>query len=180
MTQYFEKLKIDLEFVSKVFATFNVQSIYDEDEMFCTSLSTLKNFDCILTTNLFTDHAAKHQITDIDKSENSSSIENSSISYAYIFSTSFRYDDTKFKSLLIDSNATTRSTDDIEQLKVLQKIDDTIQLDQSTARSTNFVFDIENTGSIKSININTSIESITFHIVNVNTSFLLLWWDEAP
>ena len=174
MTQYFEKLQIDPEFVSEISATFNV---HEKDEVFCTSLNTLKNSDCILTTNLFTDHAAKHQITNIDESENSSTensgIENSNISYAYIFSTSFRYDDTKFKNLLINSNAATRSTDDIEQLKVLQKIDDTIQLNQSTAGSTNFVFEINSTDSIGSINISTSIESITFHIINVNIPFLL-------
>ena len=178
MIQYFEKLQIDLE-PTEISATFNVQSIHDEDEMFCTSLGTLKNSDCILTTNLLTDHAAKHQITDIDESETSSTedsninMENSSISYAYTSSTSSKYNDTKFKGLLIDSNAATRSTDNIEQLKTLQKIDDTIQLNQSTAGSANFVFDIESTGSIKSIKINTSIELITFHIISVNISFLL-------
>ena len=178
MTQYFEKLQIDSDFVSEISAIFNVQSIHDEDEVFCTFLNTLKNFDCILITNFLIDHTAKHQIIDIDKSEFSSrtensGTENSSIPYAYIASTSFRYDDTKFKDLLIDSNAATRSTDDIGQLKVLQKIDNTIQLNQSTAESTNFVFDIENIGSIKSINISTSIGPITFHIISVNILFLL-------
>ena len=175
MIQYFEKLQIDPEFASEIFATFNV---HENDEVFCTSLGTLKNSDCILITNLFTDHAAKHQITNIDESKFSprtenSSTENSNISYAYTASTSSRYDDTKFKDLLIDSDATTRSTDGIGQLKALQKIDDTIQLDQSTAGSANFVFGIESTGSIESINISTLIESITFHIISVNIFFLL-------
>ena len=141
--------------------------------MFCTSLDTLKNSDCILTINLFTDHAAKHQIIDIDESESFFSTENFSMSYAYIFSTSSRYDDTKFKGLLIDSDAATRSTDGIGQLKTLQKIDDTIQLDQSTAGSANFVFGIGSIGSIGSINISTPIGPITFHIVSVNIFFLL-------
>ena len=170
MIQYFEELQIDLDFASEISATFNVHE--KDDEVFCISLGMLKNFDCILTTNLFTDHAAKHQIIDIDESE-TPNIENSSISYAYISSTSFRYDDTEFKGLLIDSKAATRSTDGIGQLKALQKIDDTIQLDQSTAGSANFVFDIESIGSIESINISTSIGSITFHIISVNTFFLL-------
>ena len=172
MTQYFEELQIDFESASKISATFNVQSIHDEDKVFCTSLGTLKNSDCIMTTNLLNDHVAKHQITGIDESENSN-IENSSIPYAYTSSTSSKYDDTKFKDLLIDSNATTRSTDGIGQLKTLQKIDDTIQLDQSTAGSANFVFGIKSIGSIKSINISTSIGPITFHIINVNILFLL-------
>ena len=170
MTQYFEKLQIDFEPASKISATFNV---HENDEVFCISLSTLKTSDCILTTNLFTDHAAKHQIIDIDELENFSSTKNSSISYAYIFSTSSKYDDTEFKGLLIDSDAATRSTGDIGQLKALQKIDDTIQLNQSTAGSANFVFDIESTGSIRSIKISTSIEPITFHIISVNIPFLL-------
>ena len=94
MIQYFEKLQIDLEFVSEISATFNVHE--EDDEMFCISLGTLTNVDCMLTTKLLANHAAKHQITDIDESKNSSSIniensstensdtENSSISYAYI------------------------------------------------------------------------------------------------
>ena len=170
MTQYFEELQIDFE-PTEISATFNVQS-YENDEVFCNSLNTLKNFDCILIINFLTDHAAKHQITDIDESENSN-IENFSISYAYTSSTSFKYDVTEFKDLLIDSDAATRSTDDIGQLKALQKIDDTIQLNQSTAESANFVFEIGSTGSIGSINISTSIEPITFHIISVNILFLL-------
>ena len=181
MIQYFEKLQIDsnLEFVSKISATFNVQPIHEkDDEVFCISLNTLRNSDCILTTNLLTNNAAKHQIIDINESKNSSNIEssgmkNSNISYAYTFSTSSKYDDTKFKGLLIDSNAATRSTGSIGQLKALQKIDDTIQLDQSTAESANFVFDIESTDLIESVKINTLIESIIFHIINVNIFFLL-------
>ena len=97
MIQYFEKLQVDsnpdLEFTSEISATFNV---HENDEVFCISLGTLTNVDCMLTTKLLANHAAKHQITDIDESKNSSSIniensstensdtENSSISYAYI------------------------------------------------------------------------------------------------
>ena len=179
MIQYFEELQIDLDLASEISATFNV---HEKNEVFCTFLNTLKNSDCILTTNLFINNVAKHQIIDIDESEFSPNTENSgtenfNISYAYTSSTSSRYDDTKFKGLLIDSETATRSTNDIGQLKALQKIDDTIQLNQSTAGSANFVFDIGNTGSIKSIKINTSIGSITFHIINVNIFFLLCLTD---
>ena len=89
MIQYFEKLQIDsnFEFVSKIFATFNVHD--ENDEVFCISLNTLTNVECMLTTKLLANHAAKHQIIDIDESENffnieNSGIENFSISYAYI------------------------------------------------------------------------------------------------
>ena len=106
MIQYFEKLQVDSnpDFESaEISATFNVHE--KNDEVFCISLNTLTNVDCMLITKLLANHAAKHQIIDIDESktsstENSSSTENfpstensstessgtenSSISYAYI------------------------------------------------------------------------------------------------
>ena len=88
MIQYFEKLQVDSDFklVSEISETFNVHE--EDDEMFCISLGTLTNVDCMLTTKLLANHAAKHQITGIDESENSpstknSGTENSSTSYAY-------------------------------------------------------------------------------------------------
>ena len=79
MTQYFVKLQVDpnLEFISEIFATFNVQFIHDKDEVFCISLDTLTNVNCMLITKLLINHVAKHQITDINEPKTSST-ENSS------------------------------------------------------------------------------------------------------
>ena len=93
MIQYFEKLQVDpnFDFVSKISATFNVHE--KDDKVFCISLDTLTNVDCMLITKFLLNHVAKHQITNIDESKTpstknssteSSDTENSSISYAYI------------------------------------------------------------------------------------------------
>ena len=62
----------------------------------------------------------------------------------------------------------------MSQLKVLQKLDSTIKFDISIAGSANFIFDMNSMGSIESINLNTSIELIIFHIVQINTFFFCL------
>ena len=86
--------------------------------------------------------------------------------YSFISSTNIRYDEFEFKELLIDFD------DEIEQLKTLQKII-SMKLDETTVESANFVFDIDNTFSIDMINLNIFMRKIAFHIVRVNTSFLL-------
>lgn len=93
--------------------------------------------------------------------------------YMFSVSTKNRYDDSEFKRLLIDSGAATRSTGGIDQLRALQQLDNTIILDKNYAGSADFVFGIEKTSSIDVINLDTPVEKIIFHIVDVNTSFLL-------
>lgn len=55
----------------------------------------------------------------------------------------------------------------------MQQLDIFVQLDKNTAGSANFIFGIGSAASIGSVNLDTSLGSITFHIVPVNTSFLL-------
>lgn len=62
---------------------------------------------------------------------------------------------------------------DISQLKALQQLDTSIQLDKSSARSANFIFGIGSAALIESVNLDILLELITFHIVLVNTPFLL-------
>ena len=93
--------------------------------------------------------------------------------YMFSVSTKDRYDDSEFKGLLIDSGAATRSTGGIGQLKALQRIDNKIILDKDYAGSADFVFGIGKTSSIGVINLDTPVGKITFHIVDVNTPFLL-------
>ena len=99
-----------------------------------------------------------------------------SMLYSFISSTNTRYDEFEFKELLIDFDAAIRSIDEIEQLKILQKII-SMKLDETTVESANFVFDIDSTFSIDIVNLNTSMRKIAFHIVRVNTSFLLFLVD---
>ena len=93
--------------------------------------------------------------------------------YVFNSSTDSQYNDTESKGLLIDSRASTRSTDGIDQLKVLQQLDITVQLVKNIAGSANFKFGIGSVTSIGSVNLETSLGLIMFHIVPVNTLFLL-------
>lgn len=52
-----------------------------------------------------------------------------------------------------------------------------IKLDKTTARSTNIVFGIDSAQSIGKVNFETPIETIAFHIMPVNTLFLLCFTD---
>lgn len=61
----------------------------------------------------------------------------------------------------------------ISQLKKLQQRNSFIQLDKNIARLTNFTFKIRSAIFIRSVILNTPIRLITFHIVPINTPFLL-------
>lgn len=55
----------------------------------------------------------------------------------------------------------------------MQQLDISAQLDKNITGSANFIFRIESVASIRLINLNTLLKSITFHIVPINTPFLL-------
>lgn len=60
----------------------------------------------------------------------------------------------------------------INQLKVLQQLDNSIQLNKNIAKLANFTFKIKSIISIRSVNLDISLGQITFYIVSVNTLFL--------
>jgi hypothetical protein len=95
-----------------------------------------------------------------------------SISYIYIIFIASRYDDREFKDILIDHDTTDFFSDDIEQFTTLQRISKS-SLSLNKNRIISFTFDINEIFFIDTINLNTSIDVITFHIVFVHTSFLL-------
>ena len=55
----------------------------------------------------------------------------------------------------------------------MQQLDITVQIDKNIAGSANFTFGIGSAISIGSVNLETSLRLITFHIVPINTPFLL-------
>jgi hypothetical protein len=156
--QYFEKLNINAELVS---------SSDESVETFFTSLEIMRNAESETTVNILTDNAFKHRIICSDNII--VSIDSQSYVYTCIDS---RYNESKFKRLLIDFDAVTRFIGEIDQFKTLQQLIK-LQLDEITAESVKITFDIDSTTSIDSINLNTSLETIVFHIVQINTSFLL-------
>jgi NADPH-dependent 7-cyano-7-deazaguanine reductase QueF-like protein len=94
------------------------------------------------------------------------------ILYIYIVFIASRYDDREFKKILIDHDVADFSFEDIEQFTILQRINNTT-LSLNKNKIIFFKFDIDETFFIDTINLNTSIDVITFHIVFVHISFLL-------
>lgn len=92
--------------------------------------------------------------------------------YCYNSTVDSRYGPSEFKGLLIDSGAAARSTGGIGQLEALQRLDDSMKLDKSTARVYNFIFGLGKTNLVGAIKLNTPMGRITFHIVDANTPFL--------
>lgn len=111
----------------------------------CLSLTTLTN-------------VLNHQITLNEKTV-------PSIFFAiYIFnlSSDLQYTDIELKELFIDLNTSTQLIGSISQLKALQQLDTSVQLDKTTTRLVNFIFGIDSTSSIKSVNLGTPLRSIIF------------------
>ncbi len=91
--------------------------------------------------------------------------------FIYISITDSRYDDSEFKRILVDCDAADRSTEDMRQFKALQRISN-VALNKKTTKS-NIKFEIDNTLILEFVDLNTSLEMITFHIIKINISFLL-------
>jgi hypothetical protein len=95
-----------------------------------------------------------------------------SFAYVMIFD---RYTSEKFYEVMIDSNASTKSTAEYDQYLAFKKnkIDSSIDLDLSRADAVNVQFDIESASSIESLIIDISFEIMKFHVIKADTSFLL-------
>ncbi len=95
-------------------------------------------------------------------------------SFAYVM-ISERYISEKFYEMMIDSNASTKSTVEYDQYLVFKKhkIDSFIDLDVIKTETVNIQFDIESARSIKSLIIDTSFEVVKFHVIKTDISFLL-------
>ncbi len=94
------------------------------------------------------------------------------ISYIYIVFIASRYDDREFKKILINHDVADFFSKNIEQFTILQQINKmTLSLNKN--KIIFFKFDIDEIFYIYTINLNTSIDVITFHIMFVYISFLL-------
>ncbi len=95
-------------------------------------------------------------------------------SFSYVM-ISDRYISEKFYEMMIDSNASTKSTVEYDQYLVFKKhkIDSSIDLNVTKTETVNIQFDIESARSIKSLIIDTSFEVMKFHVIKTHTSFLL-------
>lgn len=75
--------------------------------------------------------------------------------------------------MFIDLSASTQSTSGVGQLKALQQLDISVQLDKKIAGSANYTFEIGSTACIRSVILDTPIALIIFDIMLVNTLYLL-------
>ena len=169
LNQYFEGLMIDI-IKNETYNMTSTPSQNDQsDQQFFTSIEMLENDQFLVIIEMLTNHAFKHRIS----TKNETVLSSQSVLYAYNAVIESRYNFTEFKNLLIDSDAVVRSTNEIDQFKTFQGIDNSMHLDVSIAESISFIFGIDNTVSLKSVNLITSLRSIIFHIVSINISFLL-------
>jgi hypothetical protein len=177
MVQYFEEFSISITsastsaIISTASSTDFTNALlieFESNELFLTSFDELQNTEFV--TSSLADQAFKHRlisknciiiITLINKPFNFTSTADS------------RYDDREFKGILVDCDAAGRSTEDIEQFKALERISNNdVKLNTKTVESS-IRFGIDNTLILEFVDLNISLEIITFHIVEMNISFLL-------
>ncbi len=121
---------------------------------------------------MLADKAFKHRFISI----NIIIVSSNSISYIYNVFIASRYNDREFKNILIDHDAANFSSEDIEQFTTLQRISKTTLI-LNKKRIIFFKFDIDKILFIDIVDLNTSVDVITFHIVLVQISFLLCFVD---
>ncbi len=165
MIQYFEKMTLSISESLNTNFTNAILNDFESDELFLISIDQIDNVEFI-TSTLSNKTFAYRLIANDDTIE----ILIELISYNYITSSESRYDDREFKNLLIDSDATRKSIESMKQFKTLQRIND-VKLNKSDQFV--FKFEIEDIKSIDSIKLEISLETVIFHIVDANISFLL-------
>jgi hypothetical protein len=139
---------------------------FESNELFLTSFDKLQNIEFVI--NSLTNQAFKHRLI----------LKNCIIIiifinefFNFISITYSRYDDREFKSILMNCDAADRSIERIGQFKALQRISDVV-LNRKTVESS-IRFGIDSTLILGLVELNISLEVINFHIVEINTSFLL-------
>jgi hypothetical protein len=153
---------------------------FESNELFLTSLDEFQNIEFVNSsfvisslanslTNSLANKAFEHRL--ILKNITNASV-NESFDFNYISIIESRYDDREFKSILMNCDAARRSTAEIEQLTALQRLNDSIQLDKSIVES-KIQFDIDSISIMSTTELNISLGLMIFHIVEINTSFLL-------
>ena len=164
-THFFSQITIDSE-------THNAESdwpekIESDSHQFFISYGTLESLESSVTIERLAEKSLLHRVSKCDE------ITASIFFASYVFNAILksRYGPTEFKKFFIDSKAATKSSEKLDQFEALQRLDNSIKIDHSTARSAKFTFGMRTTLSIKSIDFNTLIKLITFHIVIVSIFF---------
>jgi hypothetical protein len=91
----------------------------------------------------------------------------------FIYNTTSRYTADSFHGIMIDTGASKRSTAGHGQFLAFQRLDNNVRLNTTTQGMVNVQFGIRSTSSMGSAKVTTPIGTIEFHIVDVDTPFLL-------
>jgi hypothetical protein len=94
---------------------------------------------------------------------------------AFIFDS--RYSGTTFQGIMPDSGAAGVSTAGLPQVTALSKLDPTILVDSSTAGNHRIKFGAGEALSLGTIQVDTQLGNITFHVLPTNTPFLFCLQD---
>ena len=140
----------------------------DSDSQYCfiTSFGTLTTEEATSISAELANKACAHLLT-----ENTSIQEDDPFSYTA--TTGSRYTSTVFMGIIIDTAASKKSTGGYGQFQALQKSDPTVSLDTSTRGQVKVQFGIGTTTCIGTTEIMTPVGKVQFHIVPVDTPFLL-------
>jgi hypothetical protein len=170
IAQFFEKLNIDIEIsFNNISINEFVIELDNETETFFIAVDSINDSEIIFAIIIMlADKTFRHKLT----SMNIITASSNSISYIYNVFIASRYDDREFKNILIDHDAADFSSEDIEQFTILQRISKTTLI-LNKKKITFFRFNIDKILFIDIVNLNISVDVITFYIVFVQTSFLL-------
>lgn len=166
LTHYFGDLSINIhnDFMLES------KSFYTKLEQFHTALVRLEGSKSKIVINTLADNTFKYQII---LSDETLPLINVPAFYVFNLLTDSQYNNTQFKKLLIELGASSQLTSGIDQLKALQQLDTSVQLDRNKAGSAKFTFKIGSIISIKLVILDIQLVSIIFHIVSIKTLFLL-------
>jgi hypothetical protein len=171
------------------FSSFSTFEKNENAETFIIILEAMKNFESMIID--LTNRSFSHYLIDFHTDMNDQIIDHLQISlktevlhtdmkntnpdsfaYVMIFD---RYISEKFYEMMIDSNASTKSTAEYDQYLAFKKnkIHSSVDLDLSRADAVNVQFDIESASSIESLTIDILFEVVKFHVIKTDISFLL-------
>ena len=162
--QSFNSLIIDFE-------TCNMKSDWlknvESNDQFFISYEVFENFKSSIVIERLADNLLLHRIIKCDEIISSFFF----TSYIYNVISESRHESIKFNNIFVDTNASIRSNAKFVQYETLKRFDDSIKIKHNTAELVSFIFEINITLSIKSINFYTFMKLIIFHIMIVNTFF---------
>jgi hypothetical protein len=171
IAQFFDELIIDIDIsIDNISITdFVIEEIDNESKTYFIAVDSIDDSKTIAAIIIMlADKTFKHKLISMNSITSSAN----SISYSYNVFTTLKYDDREFKNILIDRDAADYSFESIEQFTTLQRINKTLLI-LNKKKIISFKFDIDEISFIDTINLKTSVDVITFHIVLVHISFLL-------